>query len=277
MKHLISILVAASIHAAPAHLPRDLILDLDADRGVTVEDGDRVSLWQNQVAGFAGRDFVKRDAGRKKAGAGRPSLRKEVKELNGHSALVFLQQELVCMDEKAFDSLTQGGGCTWVTVIAVREQRVGLKDVNSFFGNLRNDGNFEGIWGCVNDDNTVWWGARNGITFGRFDANNPQLLGPKLEKGRFTIVAGRMGAGTEKVKLEIFSGDTKPAAATEIRVNPKANPSKLAMGQERDATNHPGHESFDGEIARFLIFARPLDDAELKALFSSLRETYGIR
>ena len=70
---------------------RGLILDLDADRGVTVEDGDRVSLWQNQVAGFPARDFGKRDEGRKEPGSGRPRLLKQVKELNGHNVLRFPQ------------------------------------------------------------------------------------------------------------------------------------------------------------------------------------------
>lgn len=42
---------------------------------------------------------------------------------------------------------------------------------------------------------------RNGVTFGRFDANNPQLLGPKLDVGPFYVVAGRIAASTGKVKL----------------------------------------------------------------------------
>ena len=32
----------------------------------------------------------------------------------------------------------------------------------------------------------------------------------------------------------------------------KKNSSRMAIGQERDAIEHPGKESFDGEIARFL-------------------------
>lgn len=268
-------ILALSCAAADA----GLILDLDADQGVTVEDEDRVALWQNQVTGFAARDFVKRDQGRKEQGSGRPALRKAVKELNSHNSLVFLKQELVCMDEDAFDSLTQGSGCTWVAVLAAHEQqRKGLKDVHSFFGNLRNDGpNYEGFWGCLTDNSALWWGTRNGITFGRFDVNNPQVLGPKLEIGRFYIVAGRMAAGTGKVKLELFINGVNPVAVGENLVNVKGNPSKMAVGQERDAINHPGVESFDGEIARFLIFARPLTDAELKAQFTVLSDRYGIK
>lgn len=256
--------------------PDGLILDLDAERGLTVESGDRVSLWQNQVANFPAKDFVKRDEGRKEAGSGRPTLRQAIKELNGHSAVVFRGQELVCMNEDAFDDLTRGGGCSWIAVIAAHEQQVGLKDVNSIFGNLKNGGNFEGIWANFTDDNTIYWGARNGITFGRFDSNNPQLLGPKFETGRFYVVAGRMAAGTGKVKLELFVNSTNAVASTDIVVNTKADASKLAIGQERDATNHPGHESFDGEIGRLLIFSRALDDVELRTKLEEIRVRYGI-
>ncbi|MGI9243827.1 MAG: PVC-type heme-binding CxxCH protein [Verrucomicrobiales bacterium] len=253
-----------------------LILDLDADHGVTVEDGDRVAKWQNQVAGARGQDFVKRDEGRKAVGSGRPTLRKAVKELNGHNSLEFLRQELVCMDEDAFDHLTQGGGATWLTVISVREQRAGLKDVNSFFGNLKNGKFYGGLWGCFNDDNSVWWGMRNGKSFGRFDNNNPKIQGPKLEVGKYYVVAGRIGAGTGSVALDLFVNNATPVASATIAVNPEDNPSKLAIGQERDAIQHPGKESFDGEIARFMVFDRPLTNAELAKQISTLQKRYGI-
>jgi hypothetical protein len=48
----------------------------------------------------------------------------------------------------------------------------------------------------------------------------------------------------------------------------------MAVGQERDAIEHPGKESFDGEIARFLIWERPLDDAELATAMQVLQKTY---
>ena len=261
--------------AAAEELPaKGLVLDLDAAKGLTLEDGDKVAAWRNQVAASPAKDFVKRDEGRKEPGSGRPALRKEVPELKGKPALVFLQQELVCLDEDSFDSLSTGKGHTWLAVMAVHDQRVGLKDVNSFFGNLRNGEKYEGVWGCTNDDNTLWWGARNGLTFGRFDANNPQLLGPKLETGKFHLVAGRMAAGEGTVKLELFSNSAKPVATADFPVNPKANPSRMTIGQERDAIQHPGHESFDGEIARFLIWERPLADEELAAAMELLQKAY---
>jgi len=287
MKHALTLLAAAlmgplsaldAVDPAEPTLPNaGLILDLDADRGVTLAEDDRVTDWRNQVADFPAKDFVSRDEGRKEPGSGRPTLRRHVAELGGHNAITFLQQELVCMDEDVFDDLTRGKGATWVAVLAVRQQRVGLKDVNSFFGNLKNSGNFEGLWGCLKDDNTLWWGARNGVTFGRFDANNPQLVGPKLKVGLFYVVAGRIAAGTGKVKLELFVDGSTPVATAQFPVNEKANPSRMAVGQERDAINHPGHESFDGEIARLIIWQRPLADNELSSVFGQLHAGYHLR
>ena len=251
-----------------------LILDLDATRGVVVEDGDRVSKWQNQVPDFAAREFVKRDEGRKEMGSGRPRLRASVPELGGAASVVFAQQELVCLEEDAFDGLSCGKGCTWVAVLAVHDQRVGLKDVNSFFGNLRNGGKYEGIWGNVGDDNRLWWGPRNGLTFGRFDVNNPRLDGPILERGKFHLIAGRLGAGTGMVSAELFVGTMTPVSRAPFPVNPQGNPSRMAIGQERDAVNHPGHESFDGEIARFCLYDRPLGDEEMTRFFNILKGRY---
>lgn len=256
---------------------RGLILDLDADRGVQVAAGDRVVKWSNQVASFAARDFVKQDKGRTEAGSGRPTLKKSVAAIGGHNTLIFRRQELVCHSEDAFDPLITGSGYTWLAVMTVYKQVVQLKDVSSFFGNLRSGGNYEGIWGNVTDDNRVWIGSRNGVTFGRWDKNNPMVLAPEpLKENRYYVIAGRMGAGAGEVKIEVFINDTKPAASKPFPVNPAANSSRLAIGQERDATNHPGRESFDGEIARFLIYERPLTDAELQQTLTRLKKTYTI-
>ena len=285
MRHVITLLLVlvvmssawtADIKAQIA--AKGLILDLDADKGVEVEDGDRVVKWTNQVAAFAARDFVKQDDGRKEPGSGRPTLKKSVAAIGGHNTLVFRRQELVNHDEDAFDHLLTGSGYTWIAVISVHKQIVQLKDVNSFFGNLRNGGMYEGIWGNVTDDNRVWIGSRNGITFGRWDDNNPMVLAPKpLEENRYYVVAGRMGSGTGEVQIELFINEPQAVASKPFPVNPKANSSKLAIGQERDATNHPGKESFDGELARFLIYERPLTNDELQQTMESLKKTYAIQ
>jgi len=253
------IVIAAGAAEVPAS---GLLVDLDARKGVTLDEQGRVTCWKNQVGGELTRDFVGQPKGRTDALAGLPSF------VKGEPISVgFRQQELLCHDESAFDGLIRGSGCTWVALIKVYPQRVGLKDVNSFFGNLRNGQKYEGIWGCLDDDNTVWWGARNGLTFGRFDVNNPKLSGPKLAEGRFHFIAGRLGAGQGEVPVELFVNSLKPCATGRFPVNPQADASKLSIGQERDATQHPGKESFDGEIARFLLWNRPLTDEELKSVY----------
>jgi len=157
MKCLVAGLLISVAATAQAQIAtKGLILDLDADKGIEVEDGDRVVKWTNQVAAFPARDFVKQDKGRKEPGSGRPTLKKSVEAIGGHNSLVFRRQELVNHDEDAFDRLLTGSGYSWIAVISVYKQVVQLKDVNSFFGNLKNSGLYEGIWGNVTDDNRVW-------------------------------------------------------------------------------------------------------------------------
>ena len=252
-----------------------LILDLDADREVKMVDG-RVASWTNQVEWKAKTFAATRDASHEK-GTGHPTLKENVSAIRDHNTVVFGRHELINGNEDAFDHLITGSGYTWFAVMSVYPQISGLKDVNSFFGNLKNGGKYEGFWAGLKDDNTLWTGSRNGITFGRWDENNPQVLGPRLQEYRYYVVAGRMGAGTGKVTIELFVNETKPVASKPFPVNPQADSSKMAIGQERDATNHPGHESFDGELARFLMWDRPLSKDEFEKTLSLLKKTYGIR
>jgi len=254
---------------------KGLILDLNADRGIKVVKG-RVASWKNQVD-FKAKTFIATRNDSHKKGTGHPELKEKLPAIGGHNTIVFRRQELINNDEDAFDHLITGSGYTWFAVMLVYSQVSGLKDVNSFFGNLRNGGKYEGFWAVLKDDNTLWMGSRNAITFGRWDENNPQVLGPKLEKNRYYVIAGRMGAGTGKVTIELFVNGTKPVASKPFPVNPKANSSKMAIGQERDATNHPGYESFDGELARLLMWERPLSNQEFEKTLSLLIKTYGIK
>ncbi len=257
-----------------------LLLDLDANLGVDVEDGVRVHAWHNQVTGNAADVFVKQDEGRKVAGSGRPTWKVNVAAIGGRNSLIFEEQELINLDEDAFDHLVKGSGYTWFSVMCVYPQRVGKKDVNSFFGNLRNGSPYEGFWGNLMDDNRVWMGTRNGFKpKGKpslwHDTLNPLVATPEpIETNRYYVIAGRMGAGVEIVDLELFVNSATPVDTKSVPVNPEANPSKMAIGQERDATNHPGKESFHGEIARFLIYERPLSDAELAEIIDYLMGRY---
>src|SRR5687768_10237953 len=251
---IVSFLSIESVYAQKI-VQNNLIVDLNADKGVVTSEGDLVETWQNQVTSFAAKDFSRRDEGRKVAGSGRPRLVKNVAELKGHNTLAFKQQELLNMDEDAFDHLITGGGYTWFCVLKPGKQPGELKDVNCFFGNLRNAPNNEGFWGGFADDNSFWMSSRNAITFGRWDKNNPYVSSKEiLKQDQYYLIMGRMDKGTDTVTLSLYLNDgATPVATSPFPVNTKANSSRMAVGQERDAIEHPGRESFVGEMARFLI------------------------
>lgn len=266
---------------------KGLILDLDAAAGVKISTENKVISWDNQVANFPAKTFAPNPIGRKQPEKGIPTYLPKEKSTGNSPTIHFDRQELINSDEDAFDGLIQGKGHTWICIMSVEDQLSKASNTHAFFGNLRNTnafggkgtgGQYEGIWGVVHDDRKVYAGTRNGKDFKRNGVNNPELLSKTvLEKKRLYLVAGRMGSGQGEVLLEVFVNDFKPENKVTTPVNPKANPSKMAIGQERDATNHPGHESFNGEIARLLIYDRPLKDEELKSLVTHLMKKYEVR
>ena len=271
----------------PNGLIRDgLILDLDPERGVETNDEQRVVRWTNQVEGFAAKYFVPSPIGRETPADGLPTYLSAEDSTGALPTIQFRRQELVNFDEDAFDHLTKGSGYTWFSVMAVYDQTSPIKNTHAFFGNLRNSnayngegtgGYFEGFWGVVHDDRHVFAGTRNGIEFRRNGTHNPEVLSETvLEKNRLYLVAGRMGSGSGPVKVEIFVNDATAESSALVLVNAYANPSKMAIGQERDATNHPGDESFDGELARFLTYDRPLDNDEMKTMMEMLMTRYQV-
>ena len=263
-------------------ISKGLLLDLDANHRIELEDDDRICSWVNKIPNSNVTKFIKQDEGRSVAGSGRPKLKKNSMSAGSNNTVVFRRQELVNDQEDAFDHLTTGSGYTWFSVMAVYDQVPELPDVNTFFGNLRNSniddkGKYEGFWGGLSDDNRVWMGTRNAITFGRWDENNPQIISPDpLTSGQYYIIAGRMGAGTGEATLELFIDNPSPVAKGVVPVNTNANPSKMTVGQERDATNHPGRESFDGEISRFLIYERPISGDEIGQVLEYLKRKYKV-
>ena len=74
--------------------------------------------------------------------------------------------------------------------------------------------------------------------------------------------------------MEVFVNAPVAENSATVLVSEKANPSKMAIGQERDATNHPGSESCDAEIARLLIFDTAHTDAEMAEIFNFLSRKY---
>jgi hypothetical protein len=259
----------------PTLIRDGLILDLDADKDVTLEDGNMVTNWKNQVAEFPAQDFSQRDKGRDIPGSGRPTLKENIAELGGHNSLIFWEDELINMNKDAFDHLITGSGYTWFTVMNAYAQVGRLKDVSVFFGNLNCDDRLcEGFWAGFEDDGDLWTGPRNGITFGRYNADNPKLLGPRFEEDKYYVVAGRLAAGTGTVLTEVFVDSAVPYGSVEFPVNPNANASVMAIGTERDAWQHPGQESFDGELARVLIYERALTDEEMAWTMFALKSIY---
>ena len=123
-------------------------------------------------------------------------------------------------------------------------------------------------------------GSRNGIR-GKGkpklwdEKQNPQVVSKSpLQTDRYYLVMGRMGAGQGIVDLDLYVNSTTPVDSQKVPVNPQANPSRMAIGQERDAINHPGKESYRGEMARLLIFDRPFSDDELETMATHLIDAY---
>ena len=258
---------------------KGLIVDLDADSTVITDNNNRVEKWINRVQTFPVKAFVKQDVGRKEPGSGRPLLVEHLPSLNGHNTISFNKQELVAADEDAFDHLIQGSGYTWFCVLKPGQQSGELENVNSFFGSLKNGGYYEGLWAGLNDDNSVWMGSRNGRSFGRWDANNPYVTTNRvLSTDRYYLLAGRMEAGTDTVNISLYlNNSATPLATGRFPVNINANASKLAIGQERDAVEHPGRESFIGGISRFLLYERALTPKEMKAAGDALMADYKLK
>lgn len=64
-----------------------LLLDLNADHGIVLEDGMKISSWKNSVENDI-KTFDKQDKGRKIAGSEMPRLKPNVPQLNGHNSVV---------------------------------------------------------------------------------------------------------------------------------------------------------------------------------------------
>lgn len=257
---------------------KGLLVDLNADYGYYLNDSSQVIRWDNQSGYKKAETFVKNDINRKWPCEGCPGIRLKAPEINGHNTIVFREDELVNHNEDAFDHLTSGSGYTFFSVMMAYPQIGRLKDVNSFMGNLRNGGKYEGFWAGFSDSNQLWVGARNAVTIGRWDSNNPYNLAPEpLEANKYYLVMGRMGAGTGLVDIDMFVNDTKIRVGTiKYPANSDGNASKLSIGQERDAVQHPGFESFDGEISRFLLYERPLSEQEMTKVAKKLIKEYRI-
>ena len=91
------IIWASTLYDINKDLPvtEGLLLDLDADYGVELEDGNKIVSWKNNAKGNVAGEFVEQDKGREISGSGRPRLQMNAPQLNGHNSVIFHRQELV--------------------------------------------------------------------------------------------------------------------------------------------------------------------------------------
>ena len=283
-------------HATPkTELPtlKGLVLDLDADAGVTVEDEKMVTSWKNQVPDAKAVDFQMTEEGRtktiisqKEPGTGRPTLLKNVDEINGHSSLMFREDELINDNDEAFHGMMTGTGYTWFAVIKPYKQggpgKINSKYPNAFFGCLRSSsppqkesGLYAGFWGSFYPDGRVYMGSRNGLNQKvRDKVNTPEVEGPPPSTNEWHIIMGRQGSGKGVVKLDLFVDDPSQVVNSSDYPVGNVEPSRMAIGTERNAINHQGKESFDGELARLLMYEKALDKKEMQLVYNYLRELY---
>ncbi|MDQ8183572.1 hypothetical protein [Pelagicoccus sp. SDUM812005] len=278
---------------APSLIQDGLVLDLDADKGLTLEDGDKVAIWTNQAPNPRAIDFKNTEEGRtltiitqEEPGTGRPTLVKSSSEIKGHNSLVFREDELINDNDEAFHGMMTGSGYTWFAVIKPYEQagpgKLNSKYPNAFFGNLRNTakpqlegGQYAGFWGSFYPDGRVYMGSRNGLSEKVRDAiNTPEVAAPPPAVGQWHIIMGRQGSGQGTVKLDLFVNDpVTPANSSDFPVG-NVEPSRMAIGTERNAINHQGKESFDGELARLLMYERDLSQDEMQQVYDVLKRRY---
>lgn len=290
---LTSLVILCSAGHSKELNPNDLVLDLNADVGVTTEDGKMVTTWTNQAPHAKAIDFHHTEEGRTKTvisqtelGTGRPTLLRHSKEINGHDTLIFREDELINDNDEAFHGMMTGGGYTWFAVIKPYEQggpgKINSRYPNAFFGNLRNSGPpqkesglYAGFWGSFYPDGRVYMGSRNGLNEKVRDGiNTPEVEAPRPAVNEWHIIMGRQGSGQGVVQLELFVND--PAQAVNSHDFPVGDvePSRMAIGTERNAINHQGKESFDGELARLLMYETALTTEQMKAVHAYLKSVY---
>ncbi|MFC1760848.1 hypothetical protein ACFL6U_02075 [Planctomycetota bacterium] len=290
---LTTLVVFSSLGCSPHLIRDDLVLDLNADTGLTLEDDSMVTAWTNQAPNPKAVDFNITEEGRTKTiitqeepGTGRPTLKKNTSEINGHNSLIFRENELINDNDEAFHGMMTGGGYTWFAVIKPYKQggpgKINSRYPNAFFGCLRNSGKpqletgqYAGFWGSFYPDGRVYMGSRNGLNEKvRDGVNTPEVAAPPPSINEWHIIMGRQGSGQGVVKLELFVDDPSEAVNSSDFPVGEVEPSRMAIGTERNAINHQGSESFDGELARLLMYGIALDQQEMKVVYDYLRMVY---
>lgn len=261
----------------------DYFVEQDALRNEIVANPSRKKWWYQAPRDEHG---VKDDT--VPTASGKPLLIENIPELNGHSAIEFRHDELQNDDADAFDGFHTTQGYTWFVVIKVEADQ--LHDTtsqkgtpNAFFGTIQSSGDpdfegkyFSGFWGGVWEDYRIWGGSRNGLSMKGVALDTPRV-GGDVNHG-WNIIAFRQGAGQDgdTVKLELFVNDMGTVAnSMDYKISTlQAGCGALTIGQERNAKNHMGTEAFRGQMARFLIYKKPLSSSEMKDAYACLYDMY---
>lgn len=294
---LLGLLMSVTCISCTDQLPTQegLVLDLNADLGVSLDQDNMVIAWRNQAPNPKALDFKITEDGRTEIlvkqtelGTGRPALKTGNEEINNHSSLVFISDELINDNDRAFDGMMTGNGYTWFAVLKPYQQvtpdNAGPGYPNAFFGCLRNsgtpqleDGRYAGFWGSFYRDGRVYMGSRNGLHLTTRDGiNTPEVAGPALPVDEWYIVMGRQGSGQDTVMLDIFVDNVDQAANSMKFPVGNVEPSRMAIGTERNAINHQGGESYEGEIARLLMYERDLNQEQMGEVLGYLKRSYGL-
>jgi hypothetical protein len=118
-------------------------------------------------------------------------------------------------------------------------------------------------------------GSRNGLNEKvRDGVNTPEVEGPPPSTNEWHIIMGRQGSGQGVVQLKLFVNDPSKAVNSSDYPVGDIEPSRMAIGTERNAINHQGKESFDGELARLLMFGTALDQEEMETIYTYLKSLY---
>jgi len=268
-----------------AIIPKGLFVDLDANLGV-LTDNQRVQEWQNQVKTNSLKAFKAQK--REDASDGRPTLKEADEKIGKNNTILFNNQELVTMDEDIADHMITGSGYTWFSVMSVSKQTADNPHMNCFFGNIGNEIPYSGFFAGFKDDNVPWAGTRT-LAYAQkksLDSSDKEkkplwnrgsspytIADRSLVENEYYILIGSMSKGHQKAKVKLFINSTQNVFTKNVIIKPKYNSSALTIGKQRtDVTN----ESFNGEIARFLLYDRPLSKEEIQQNLELLKSKYTI-
>lgn len=234
----------------PTIVTAGLIEDLDADVGASA------TAWVNQVSGG---DDVALSAG---------TVTLVGNAVNGHAAMSFPGSARMSGDStSAFASLVGGNGFTWFVVVQSGVQRMtGALDKNQVFGTIRTNGVNGGLTAGVDRASHPYAMAR--------PQNMDNLAQSTVDiSGTWAIFAGTLEAGSGARTVAVRVNGSAISAMTGATVPASPAPTgALAIGAEHTG----GTEFWTGQVARILIYDRPLTALELSETGRALAARYAI-